>query len=116
MTLVEYAKNDMQVPHNVDHLSSEAEINVERFFKLLADYFNIEVSKLTVKKRSRIYSYPRHVGMYLLRNKFGFGYDKIGQYFNRDHSTAIYACNKVDELINIYEDDRRTVKRIYDLV
>ncbi|MDD5711004.1 MAG: ATP-binding protein [Candidatus Colwellbacteria bacterium] len=43
---------------------------------------------------------PRHMIAYLLRKELGISFPNIAKILNRrDHTTAIYACNKIDNLI-----------------
>jgi len=43
---------------------------------------------------------PRQVGMYLLKTKMNYTYERIGNIFNgRNHASVLYSCNKLDKLL-----------------
>jgi chromosomal replication initiator protein len=66
---------------------------------LTAGYFNITVSELISNKKNRIYSYPRHVAMYLSRKYTNLSFQEIGFSFGqKDHSTVIYAHRRIEKL------------------
>lgn len=72
-------------------------ITIELIQKKVADYFDIKISDMKTKKRTRQVAYPRHIAMYLAREMTGMTLPEIGGHFGgRDHSTVIHACDKVD--------------------
>ena len=75
---------------------SAKKITIELIQKKVADYFDIKISDMKTKKRTRQVAYPRHVAMYLAREMTGLTLPEIGGYFGgRDHSTVIHACDKI---------------------
>ena len=54
------------------------------------------------KKRSNKIAYPRQIGMYLSNVLTDETLQRIGQEFGgRDHSTVIYACDKIADDIKV---------------
>jgi len=53
------------------------------------------------KSRQQPLTIVRHCIMYLLRHEYMWGYTDIGRVFNKDHSTAIYACRRIGEFVEI---------------
>lgn len=77
-------------------LEDEKRISVELIQKKVADYFDIKVSDMKAKKRTKQIVYPRQVAMYLSRELTNMTLPVIGESFGgRDHSTVIYACEKI---------------------
>jgi len=77
-------------------LPKTVNINVDDIKKSICDFFNIRVSEMVSKKRSRNLSYPRHIAMYLCRKHTTLSYPEIGENFGgRDHSSVIHASNVV---------------------
>ena len=75
---------------------SAKKITIELIQKKVADYFDIKISDMKTKKRTRQVAYPRHVAMYLAREMTDLTLPEIGGYFGgRDHSTVIHACDKI---------------------
>lgn len=73
-------------------------ITVEKIQRLVANYFNLTVSDLKGKRRTREVSLPRQVAMALARELTEASLPAIGEAFGgRDHATVIYSCQKVQE-------------------
>ncbi|MEK7868448.1 MAG: chromosomal replication initiator protein DnaA, partial [Candidatus Omnitrophota bacterium] len=72
-------------------------ITMELIQKKVAEYFDIKLSDMKTKKRTRQVAYPRHVAMYLAREMTDLTLPEIGEHFGgRDHSTVIHAFGKID--------------------
>jgi len=78
----------------------DVDIGIKEIQSLIAGYFNISVSDILSDKKKVIYSYPRHVAMYMSRKLTTLSFKEIGYLFgDRDHSTIIYAINKIEKKI-----------------
>ena len=78
--------------------SNKKPINPEQIVETVADFYGIEEEKLSSSSRKREVVKPRQVAMYLLRDKLDSSYPSIGDRFgDRDHTTVIYACEKIEE-------------------
>ena len=74
------------------------ESSIGKIQKIVADYFKITVEDLKGKKRNNKIVIPRQIAMYLCRMETSETLDKIGLEFgNRDHSTVIFACDKIEK-------------------
>jgi chromosomal replication initiator protein len=63
-----------------------------------AQHFEVEAADLRSKGRRQELIAPRQVAMYLIRELTPHSYPEIGQFFSgRDHSTIMYAVQKVTE-------------------
>jgi len=72
--------------------------NSVELMEVVADYYNVEVSDLIGKSRSRSVLHPRQVCMYLIKQELQESYEKIGTGFGgRNHTTVMHACNKTIE-------------------
>ena len=68
--------------------------------KEVAGYFDIRLSDMTTKRRTRAIAHPRQIAMYLTRNLTDFSLPKIGEAFGgRDHSTVLHACEKIQQAL-----------------
>lgn len=73
-------------------------ITIEDIISYVAKSFNIKTSDLKSKKKHKLYSLPRQVGMYLARNLTDLSYPEIGAAFGgKDHSTVIYGTKKIEK-------------------
>ncbi|HEU5224085.1 MAG TPA: chromosomal replication initiator protein DnaA [Candidatus Lumbricidophila sp.] len=65
-----------------------------------ADYFKLTVDDLHGSSRSQQIATARQIAMYLCREMTNLSLPKIGQLFgNRDHTTVMYANNKISALM-----------------
>ena len=92
------------------------QITIENIQKTVAEYYNIRVSDLHSKRRSRSITRPRQVAMAVSKELTKNSLPEIGDLFGgRDHTTVIHACKKVEELksndIKILED-YNNIKRL----
>tara|TARA_B100001250_G_scaffold139222_1_gene119229 strand:- start:91 stop:600 length:510 start_codon:yes stop_codon:yes gene_type:complete len=83
--------------------------------KVVAEYYNIRVSDLHSKKRSRSITRPRQLAMAVTKELTTYSLPEIGDSFGgRDHTTVIHACKKIAELkekdITINEDFKNVIR------
>ena len=77
-------------------------ITIDQIQKSVCDYFQIKISDLRAKRRSKSIAYPRQVAMYLVRSMTDHSLPEIGSFFGgRGHATVIYACNKIERALQI---------------
>lgn len=78
----------------------EIKVTLKDCAKASAKIFGLKVSDLRSPRRSSTVTLARQVAMHLAREMSGVGYQEIGEYFERkNHSTVIYACQKIQELL-----------------
>jgi chromosomal replication initiator protein len=78
----------------------------------VARQFGCHVSDLRGDKRTADVAYPRHIAMYLCRELTEASLPQIGGRFGgRDHSTVLYAVNKIERLMQDGHD-----RQLHDLV
>ena len=77
------------------------QVTVENIKTLVAEYFNMPVEKLQSKTRKRSIVIARQLSMFLAKKLTNNSLKAIGAKFGgRDHSTVIYSCNAVQDLID----------------
>ncbi len=82
----------------------------QKIISCVADHYNLSDKDLLSDTRKKDIAYPRQIAMYLLRKDLRKSYLAIGEVFGgRDHTTVIYACNKIDQE---KEKDGRTAHEI----
>jgi chromosomal replication initiator protein len=93
----------------------DRQISIENIQKTAAEYYNIKVSDLLSKRRSRTIARPRQLAMAIAKELTNHSLPEIGDAFGgRDHTTVLHACRKVAELrvssADIAEDYRNLTK------
>ena len=91
------------------------QITIENIQRVVAEYYNIRVSDLHSKRRSRSITRPRQVAMSISKELTKYSLPEIGDLFGgRDHTTVIHACKKVGELkstdIKMMEDYNNIIR------
>ncbi len=72
-------------------------ITMDAIKKIVADYYHLETSDFTAKRRTRNISFPRQVAMYLCRILTDASLPRIGENFGgRDHTTVLHAFDKLE--------------------
>ena len=81
------------------------QITIENIQKTVAEYYNIRVSDLLSKRRTRSITRPRQIAMSITKELTSHSLPEIGDAFGgRDHTTVIHANKKV--LLLKKEDNR----------
>jgi chromosomal replication initiator protein len=77
-------------------LEESKKITIDLVQRKTAEYYDISISDMRVKRRSKTIAFPRQVAMYLVRELTDHSLPEIGQYFGgRDHTTVLHAYNKI---------------------
>lgn len=85
--------------------------------KTVSDFFGVKISDMESGKRARNFTYPRHIAIYLIREKTNYSLPKIGDEFgSRDHSTISYAYEKICDEIEKNAELRSTIQNIERLL
>jgi len=100
-----------------DFIRPEAQRRIEPsgIIKATADYFSISVESLKGKRRTNVIVVPRQVAMYLCRILTERPLTDIGKAFGgRDHTTVLYACDRVKDMMENDHEIRRAVGDIQE--
>jgi len=98
-----------------DFLPTPSSVEPDRILEIVADTFSITQEELLSRNRSRKIALPRQIAMYLLRDMVNASFPQIGKTMGgRDHTTALYACEKIANLIEQDDLFRRQVSQIRD--
>ena len=85
-------------------------ITVSQIIEAVTDHFNVRLSDLQGKRRSRSIVFPRQICMYLARDLTNHSLEEIGGYFGgRDHTTVLHGYRNIDKLCDHDESIRSTV-------
>ncbi len=77
------------------------EITIDNIKQLVSDHLKVPVEKIQGKTRKREVVMARQLSMYLAKHHTNSSLKAIGDNFGgRDHSTVIYSCKTVEDLID----------------
>jgi len=76
------------------------EVTIDEIMKTVAARFNIRIADLKSQKKNKNLVIPRQIAMYLARRLTSHSFPDIGAKIGgKDHSTVIYANNKIKDLL-----------------
>ncbi len=81
--------------HDLLDKESKAAVSVDVIQRTVAEHFDLRPSDITGKKRSRDIAWPRQIAMHLSRTMTTQSFPVIGEAFNRNHATILYAHDQV---------------------
>lgn len=84
-----------------NHIQSRTNISYEKVIDTVCEYYGINQELLSTKLRKKEIVHTRQMIMYIFREQLGLSYSFIGKQFgNRDHTTVMHACEKINDKIN----------------
>jgi chromosomal replication initiator protein len=93
------------------------EITIEEIVKVVGAKLNIKISEIKSQKKNKNLVLARQVSMFLAREMTSSSFPDIGDKIgNRDHSTVIYAHNKIKKILDTNKALRETVEEIKEIL
>ncbi len=84
----------------------------EFIIKAVAKYFEITYEDIVGKDRSQKMVEPRKIAMYMVRDMTHLSFPKMGEVFNKDHSTVKHSIDTLEEQL---KDDSSLREKIQDV-
>ena len=85
---------------------------IDNLIDAVALEFNISREDMFSSKRDKDFIFPRHVAMFLLKDRLGLSLNQIGKIFNKDHTTVIYAVEKTKKRLKTDSNFNIQIKNI----
>ena len=79
--------------------TKQENVSIDRIIKAVAEYFNISSGDIRGRKRTKNIAWPRQIAMYIINHLGEYSMNEIGNEFGKDHTTVIYAIQKVEDSI-----------------
>ncbi len=96
---------------------NEKVITAENVIKSVCNYFNIKIADIKSNKKLKEFVEPRQIAMYLIRTYTELSFPEIGDKFGgKDHSSIIYAVNKVKKNLKNNEGLEKTLNNIIKII
>ena len=88
-------------------------LNASQVKKVVSEYYSLTTSQLISKSRTNVLTIPRHIAIYLCRTLLNMTFEDIGYEFgNRDHTTIMNACLKIEQLLKTDESYKLVINKI----
>ena len=84
----------------------------EFIIKAVAKYFEITYEDIVGKDRSQKMVEPRKIAMYMVRDMTHLSFPKMGEVFNKDHTTVMHSIDTLEEKL---KDDAVLREKIQDV-
>ncbi len=102
-----------EVLKKIIKLNEKEEVTVDEILKTVAGKLNVKMSDIKSHKKNKNLVFARQIAMYLSRRMTSASFPDIGEKIGgRDHSTVIYACNKMKKVM---EEDLNVKKLVLEL-
>lgn len=110
MELAEKAIGDL-------HHSKEKMITIDYIQNVVAKYYNLDPNDFKIQRKTSDIAFPRQIAMYLAKQLTGLPLKTIGKEFGgKDHSTIIYAINKIESVMNVDPNTKLIVDNIKKMI
>jgi len=97
----------------IDFLPQGTDLQPDDVLHAVSRTFGVSEERLLGRERTREVALPRQIAMYLMREEGGVSLPRIGDFIGgRDHTTVLYACDKVNDLMETDDRLRRQVSQI----
>jgi len=88
-------------------------IKKDQVISNVCEYFELSKKELLSSYRGKEVTEARSIIAYILHKKFRLSSTKTGKAINRDHSTVLYFCKKIEGFIEV---DKKYKKLINNLI
>lgn len=96
-----------------DLLPHHGDVQTDDVLSAVSDVFGVTIERLLGRERTRDIALPRQIAMFLLREEANVSLPQIGEALGgRDHTTVMYACEKIGDLL---ERDDRLRRQVIDI-
>jgi chromosomal replication initiator protein len=91
-------------------LPQRSQLTADEIMDAVSRHFGVDLKELKGRGRSQAVARPRQVAMYLIREETDSSLPEIGDMLGgRDHTTILYGCDRIADLIEQEADLRREV-------
>jgi chromosomal replication initiator protein len=106
-----------EVLKNVVNRNGNEEVSIEEIIKVVAGKLNVKIFDIKAHNKNKNLVYARQIAMFLSRKLTNASFPDIGQKIgNRDHSTVIYATNKILNKIEVDPKLKNVIRDIEDVL
>ncbi len=90
-------------------------LSIDLIKKVVAEHYSVKIDDMTAKIRTKEIANARQVAMYLARELTTLSLPSVGEEFGgRDHTTVLYACEKIRSSIKADPETEKAVRAISD--
>ncbi|OQY33307.1 MAG: chromosomal replication initiator protein DnaA [Spirochaetaceae bacterium 4572_59] len=91
----------------------QANITIDKIQKLVSEYFNVTLTDMKGKKRTKQITFPRQIAMFIIREITDYSTTEIGLEFGgRDHTTVMHSCQRIEDRMKTDSTIEPTVQEL----
>jgi len=105
-----------EVVNNIAPPKDPREVTPSSVLKLISSYFDVPEEEILGKRRKKEIVHARMIAMYLIRSITNIPLTSIGDFFGKDHSSVLYAHEKISNEIKNDAQLKRTVATLQDKI
>jgi len=87
-------------------------LSFDKITDITANYYNVDTNDIIGTARNQKVSAARQLSMYLCRELTNESFENIGEFFNKKHSTALYAHEQIKLKLNTQKDLANAIREI----
>ena len=91
---------------------NEQKLTFDKITKVSASYFEVDIDDIKGTARSQKVSNARQISVYLCRELTNQSFENIGEFFNKKHTTAMYAYEQIKTKLNTQKELSTAVREI----
>ena len=91
---------------------SSEEISLDKITNVTAEYFEVDISDIKGTARGQKVSLARHLAIYVAREITGKSFVSIAEYYNKKHTTIMFAHDKIKKELPLKRDLAEAVREI----
>ena len=91
---------------------NEKQITFENITDVTSKYYDVDIKDILGTARSQKIALARQISIYICRELTNQSFEAIGEYFNRKHTTTMYAYEQTKNKIDIKKDIASAVREI----
>jgi chromosomal replication initiator protein len=100
-----------------DLLPHTYQVEPAQIIQSVASVFKVSKDRMLSRERTADIALPRQLAMYIMREDTGLSLPQIGHEFGgRDHTTVMYACEKMNGMLNRNDTLRKQAVRIREML
>lgn len=105
-----------EIINHIAPMRNPQDITPHAIIKTVCANFNIKEEDVLGKKRKKEIVQPRMISMYLIREITNAPLATIGEIYNKDHTTVLYSCEKIGNLMNTDPYIKKVVNSLRDRI
>lgn len=79
-----------QVPEEGEDFTTDMIMNA------VCAHYKLKAKEIRGTSKARMYAQPRQIAMYMMRQYTSLGVREIASFFQKDHSTVVHSCKKIE--------------------